>query len=325
MMKDILAERGYMFLGSRLKRLADRLQGDAVKILERAGLEVQPGQLPLLIALDRHGPQTVNGAAEMLGVSQPGVTRTVSALAAADLVAIDRDAGDQRRRTIRLTEQGRNIVERAQRLVSPRVEAAAIELCAGLSGDFLDQVTAIEAKLERFPFEERVLALPAAHEDAPLSIVEFSDELAGDFYRINAEWIETMFAMEENDRRVLEDPRGTIVDRGGIVLFVRAPDLGIIGTCALRRSEEGCYELTKMGVLASARGRKAGDFLLAHILERAREMRMKRLYLLTNTACAAAIHLYEKFGFEHDAEIMRLYGQRYARSNVAMSFPLDVG
>lgn len=37
--------------------------------------------------------------------------------------------------------------------------------------------------------------------------------------------------------------------------------------------------------------------------------------------CAAAIHLYEKLGFVHDAEIMRLFGARYERCDVAMSYP----
>ena len=77
-----------------------------------------------------------------------------------------------------------------------------------------------------------------------------------------------------------------------------------------------------MGRFADARGRKAGEFLLASILERARAMAMDRLYLLTNSKCASAIHLYEKLGFVHDAEIMAAYGSRYERCNVAMSYPL---
>jgi RimJ/RimL family protein N-acetyltransferase len=50
-------------------------------------------------------------------------------------------------------------------------------------------------------------------------------------------------------------------------------------------------------------------------------MGIERLYLLTNTKCTAAIHLYEKLGFEHDAEVMERFGRRYERCNVAMSYP----
>jgi N-acetylglutamate synthase-like GNAT family acetyltransferase len=155
-----------------------------------------------------------------------------------------------------------------------------------------------------------------------LRIVEFREDLAQAFHDINAGWIEAMFVMEATDRKVLENPREMIIDRDGLILFVEAADLGIVGAVALMKTSEGVYELTKMGVLESARGRKAGEFLLAACIDRARTMDMTSLYLLTNHICAAAIHLYEKAGFRHDAEIMEQYGKTYDRCNVAMEFPL---
>lgn len=155
-----------------------------------------------------------------------------------------------------------------------------------------------------------------------LRIVEFHDGLSQAFHDVNAQWIEAMFVMEPADRQVLENPRDMIIDRDGVILFVETDDLGIIGTVALMHVGEGVYELTKMGVLESARGRKAGEFLLAACIRRAQNMNMTGLFLLTNAICAPAIHLYEKAGFRHDAEIMERYGKKYARCNVAMSFPL---
>jgi N-acetylglutamate synthase-like GNAT family acetyltransferase len=155
-----------------------------------------------------------------------------------------------------------------------------------------------------------------------LRIVEFRDDLAQAFHDINAQWIEAMFVLEATDRKVLENPRKMIIDRDGAILFVEADDLGIVGTVALMKASEGVYELTKMGVLESARGRKAGEFLLAACIDRAQSMDMASLYLLTNHICVAAIHLYEKAGFRHDSEIMEKYGKSYARCDVAMAFPL---
>ena len=153
-----------------------------------------------------------------------------------------------------------------------------------------------------------------------LTIREYDDALARDFHDINAEWIETMFTLEPADREVLDDPRGKIVDPGGDILFVEADGIGVVGTCALRKSGKGAFELTKMGVRDSARGRKAGEFLLRATLARAREIGADPLYLLTSSKCAAAIHLYEKLGFVHDADIMRDYGARYQRCDVAMRY-----
>jgi N-acetylglutamate synthase-like GNAT family acetyltransferase len=88
------------------------------------------------------------------------------------------------------------------------------------------------------------------------------------------------------------------------------------------KSSDGCFELTKMGVLESVRGQKAGEFLLTAVLARAKTMDMQQLYLLTNRKCASAIHLYEKLGFVHDDAIMEQYGKRYERCDVAMNYPL---
>ncbi len=158
-----------------------------------------------------------------------------------------------------------------------------------------------------------------------LTIFDFSDDLATAFYDINAEWIEAMFTLEANDSAILDSPRANIVDRGGIIRFVAVAGV-VVGTCALIRIDDGVFELTKMGVLAAARGHKAGEFLLAHVVGEARAMAARgdltRLYLLTNTRCAAAIHLYEKAGFVHDATVMTDFGARYARCDVAMSLPL---
>jgi len=157
---------------------------------------------------------------------------------------------------------------------------------------------------------------------AGLRIRPFSDDLASHFHDINAEWISAMFKLEATDRDVLRHPRENIIDAGGDILFVEAPGVGIVGTCALQKTGERSFELTKMGVRFEARGLKAGEFLLAAVIERARELGADPLYLLSNAKCEAAIHLYGKAGFRHDADIMARYGARYERCNVAMRYPV---
>ena len=163
-------------------------------------------------------------------------------------------------------------------------------------------------------------ALGGADLAGRLKIRPWHDDLAGAFHDINAEWIETMFTLEDTDRDVLCNPHERIIAPGGDIRFVEAEGLGIVGACALQKTGEGAFELTKMGVLATARGLKVGEFLLEAMIAQAGEMGARKLYLLTNAKCAAAVHLYEKLGFVHDADIMRDYGARYERCNVAMRY-----
>jgi GNAT superfamily N-acetyltransferase len=200
---------------------------------------------------------------------------------------------------------------RSKRDLWPRVEAAVADLCDTVSGPLLDQIAGLEARLARAPLFDR---------GNGLVIREFTNALAGDFHDINAEWINGMFQMEETDRDVLENPRERIIDPGGVILFVESAGLGIVGACALQKTGDRQFELTKMGVRSTAQGRKAGEFLLSAIIARAQAMDVDTLYLLTNAICAPAIHLYEKLGFVHDGAILRDFGARYARCDVAMRY-----
>jgi len=315
MTPDTLADLGPAFLGSRLKRLSDRLQAEATAVLQAHDLPIQPAQQVLLAALKQDGALTIGALAQRLRLSQPTITRTVQGLVDQGLVAVSRGARDLRHKTLSLTEDGARVIGAAQREIWPRVAAAVTELCDGGEQALLDQISALEARLDARSLVDRVTAARG------LTVREFSDDLAGAFYAINAAWISQMFTLEENDVTLLENPRALIVDKGGAVLFAQTPDLGVVGTCAIMRMKDGWFELTKMGVLEAARGRKVGEFLLAAALERAEAMGVAdRLYLLTNRKCAAAIHLYEKLGFQHDAEIMALFGGRYERCDVAMLY-----
>ncbi|MET3710138.1 DNA-binding MarR family transcriptional regulator/N-acetylglutamate synthase-like GNAT family acetyltransferase [Sphingomonas trueperi] len=313
-MSDVLRDLGPVFLGSRLKRLGERMQAGAAQLLAHAGLEVQPAQMPVLIALNER-TLTITQLAQAVGTSQPGVTRVVAQLSGMGLVRV-KPGADQRHRAISLTPAGTAAIARAKMYVLPQMGEAVDRLLAGRSDVLLAMLTEIEDTLAETPLDQ----LAARTDPEILFVRDFSDELARDFHDINAEWISAMFRLEATDRHVLDNPRASILNGGGAILFVEAKGIGIIGTCALQKTSATGFELTKMGVRSSARGLKAGEFLLNAAIERAAALGADPLYLLTNSQCVAAIHLYEKLGFSHDAEIMATYGARYARCDVAMRY-----
>ena len=316
---DILADVGYLGLASRLKRLADRLQAEAVSVFDARAYPIQTTHFPLIAALEAHGPLSVSAAVEATGVSQPAITRIHNALQEMGLTATRPVEGDNRRKEICLTPSGEALIAEMRASFWPAVRQAAEQLCLYPDHDLLAEIRRVESRLADQPLSARIeqVANPAG-----LEIVEFTDALAPHFDRISREWVEEMFRLEAEDIAMIENPRARVIDKGGTILFVRDPELGIIGTCALMPMADGGVELTKMGVLKSARGRRAGDFLMRQILKRARQMRVQDLFLLTNSKCGAAIRLYEKYGFRHDDDIMRRYGHRYERCDVTMSYAM---
>jgi DNA-binding MarR family transcriptional regulator len=144
MTEDVVRALGYLCLGTRMKRIGERLQADTQEIIEAAGMGVFASQFPYLAAIDRLGPLTIGEIAEAVGVTQPGATRTLAQLADGGLVVLEQTDADQRRKIASLSEAGRHLVDEASRSVWPRIEQAVRDLCGTLDGPLLDQLAAIE-------------------------------------------------------------------------------------------------------------------------------------------------------------------------------------
>ncbi|WP_075289781.1 MarR family winged helix-turn-helix transcriptional regulator [Pararhizobium arenae] len=155
MVEDVVKSLGFLAMGTRMKRIGERLQADTQVLLEAMELPVGAGQCPLLAAIDMLGPLTIGELAEALGITQPAITRSVNQLADLGYLAVKPAEDDQRRRIVHLTEQGRRLVERAKAEIWPRIEAAVRDLCGGLSGPFLEQLAAVEGGLAARSLKQR--------------------------------------------------------------------------------------------------------------------------------------------------------------------------
>lgn len=147
-MEDIVRSLGLLTLGTRLKRIGERLQAQTQAVIEAEGLDIPSSHLPVLAALQRLGPLTVGDVALALGVSQPGVTRQLGKLQEAGLVQARQSALDLRLRTIELTEAGQRQVAHARQHTWPAIEAAVAEACAPHGPALLAQLAALEDALE---------------------------------------------------------------------------------------------------------------------------------------------------------------------------------
>ena len=145
---DFVRATGHLSLGTRLKRIGERLQADVSRLLEAEGIDVPAPFFPALTAIQRAGTLTVGGLADAMGVAQPGVTRSLGQMEKMGLVKTARGKADLRQRTISLTRKGEELVSRTHQDLWPRVRQAVADLCAPLEGPLLSQ-------LERLPLDRR--------------------------------------------------------------------------------------------------------------------------------------------------------------------------
>ena len=140
------------------------------------------------------------------------------------------------------------------------------------------------------------------------------------FRRLNEEWITKYFRLEEHDRLILSDPERQIIQPGGQIYMAFTGDTPV-GCCAVIFMGAGRYELAKMTVAESFRGRGLGRQLLAYTIQQAKLLGASSLFLETNSNLSNAIHLYESFGFQHLSPDEKP-SSPYSRANVSMSLAL---
>ena len=130
-----------------------------------------------------------------------------------------------------------------------------------------------------------------------VAIIPYEPHHAADWARLNEGWlIEGGFVIEAKDRKVIDDPRGAILDPGGRI-FMAERDGQAIGCCALMAMDDGGFEVAKMCVTPAARGLGLGRALLQACEDAARAAGATRLYLETASSLKAAGGLYRAFGF----------------------------
>jgi DNA-binding MarR family transcriptional regulator len=155
MVPDFVKDRGYLTLGSRFKRLGERLQGEVQELARSEGVEVPPGLFPTIGALDLAGSLTIGELAEALGISQPGATRNVEKLRRLGLVRSVRGTVDRRVKAVTLTDKCKALVLATKNDLWPRVEKGVAEICEGLDGPLLAILAGIERALDEKPLHVR--------------------------------------------------------------------------------------------------------------------------------------------------------------------------
>ncbi|HXL56367.1 MAG TPA: GNAT family N-acetyltransferase [Chitinophagaceae bacterium] len=131
-----------------------------------------------------------------------------------------------------------------------------------------------------------------------IEIIDYDDEYANDFKQLNLEWLDKYNLTETHDLEILNDPKRTILDGGGCIYLAKA-DNKIVGTAGIANEGDGAFELVKMTVAPAFQGMGISKILIEKCLNKAKELKAKKIFLYSNSLLTTAIALYKKYGFVH--------------------------
>ncbi|MBI2729826.1 MAG: GNAT family N-acetyltransferase [Sphingobacteriales bacterium] len=148
-------------------------------------------------------------------------------------------------------------------------------------------------------------------------IIEYDDKYHADFYRLNLTWLDKYNLTESHDLLVLNDPAGTIINRGGFIWLAKLDD-NIAGTAAIMKETDDVYELAKMTVDENYQGRGISKLLIETCINKAKEIGARKLELFSNHQLTAALSLYMKYGFKN----VRVINSPFTTADVKMEMNL---
>ena len=146
----------------------------------------------------------------------------------------------------------------------------------------------------------------------------FKEEYKLDFKALNLQWIKKYFRVEEEDRKILENPKSYVIDRGGQIFFA-INDGKAIGTAAMVLVEESIFELSKMAVDPNYQGLGIGRRIVDECIKFAKYHKAQEIFIITNDKLLPALELYRSSGFELDENYD---DNRYERGNTKMKLSL---
>lgn len=313
---DFYDRIGVAALGSRLRRLGDKLADEAAQVYSLYGTDLQPRWFPVVHVLGEREAESVTAIAEEIGHTHASVSQIVSEMVAQGHAVQQKGRKDGRKTYVSLTPKGR-AAQATMKEQLKDVRDAVNALLGESKADLWRALGDFETALAHQSLPQRVQQEKKRREGQDVRIVPYEPAHAEAFKRLNEEWITTYFEIEEADRRVLNDPEGNILSKGGHILVAILGE-EVVGVCALIPHDAQTFELAKMAVSPTVQGKGVGWKLGQAAIEKARACQMTRLYLESNTDLVPAISLYRKLGFQETQDEK----SPYRRCNIRMEMPV---
>ena len=131
-----------------------------------------------------------------------------------------------------------------------------------------------------------------------IEIIDYDEKYHADFKRMNLEYLDKYNLTETHDILVLDNPGEIILEKGGFIWLAKAGE-EIVGTVGIMPEGHGIFELIKMCVAESWRGRGISKLLMDTCLQKVKELGGEKLILFSNHQLQTALKLYTKYGFKN--------------------------
>lgn len=151
-----------------------------------------------------------------------------------------------------------------------------------------------------------------------MELIEYDSKYKEDFIQFNKDWIVDNFGfLEDGDIKTFEEIDEELTD-GAMIYFAIEDDIAL-ACCMAKPMENGNWEICKLASNKNRPHKGCGSAVFKAAVQWAIDHGAKRLFILSNSRLKAAIHIYEKFGFNE----IKLDDYEYMRGDIAFERIID--
>ena len=150
---NVIDELGLLAISTRLQRLSDQLRKDGAMIYKDNDIDFEPKWFPVIYTLYRKPGLSVVELAAEIGYAHPSTISLLKELEKEKLILSRKDRQDERKRILRLSEKGKQLVRRMEPVW--QIMTTVISELTDTRNNLMKAILEVEARLSEKSFLER--------------------------------------------------------------------------------------------------------------------------------------------------------------------------
>lgn len=285
----ILEKSKSLVLGNLLQRLTENLRKEAQLFYRSQNIDFEPKWFPVIYVLSQRKAISVVELSQEIGYSHPTTISLLKELEKKELIGSTKDAKDERKRLITLTEKANELIQQLQPLWAVMTQAL-VEL-TDTENNLYKAINEVNQNLKTKNLFDRMTTIKEMNLKNPQKVAENDIKVE----KIEDPKLESIaFAIRRQvfvEEQNVSQERESMDDAEAIHYLATVNGLPA-GAARYRIMEKGA-KIERIAVLSSYRGKKVGEAILKKIVEDLRQEEKIYLYAQVN-----ASQFYIKNGFK---------------------------
>ena len=259
----VLEKSQSLVLGNLLQRLTENLRKEAQLFYRSQHIDFEPKWFPVIYVLSQKKAISVVELSQEIGYSHPTTISLLKELEKKDLIGSAKDAKDERKRLITLTEKANDLIQQLQPLWAVMTQAL-VEL-TDTENNLYKAINEVNQNLKTKNLFDRMTTIKEMNLHNPLKEVENDIKVE----KIEDPKLESIaFAIRRQvfvEEQNVSQERESMDDAEAIHYLATVNGLPA-GAARYRIMEKGA-KIERIAVLNSYRGKKVGEAILKKIVE----------------------------------------------------------